>query len=52
MSRGSDVFAIPGRITDALLPWARTRFDTAKGVAKPVFCVDDILEEYGIKRYG
>ena len=47
LEQGRDVFAIPGRITDPFCQGTNQMIQ--QGAAKPVFCVDDILEEYGIR---
>lgn len=41
------MFAIPGRITDPFCQGTNQMIQ--QGAAKPVFCVDDILEEYGMR---
>lgn len=46
LEQGRDVFVIPGRITDEAS--AGTNAMIQKGEAKPVFCVEDILSEYGM----
>ncbi len=45
LEQGRDVFAVPGRITD-LLSVGTNRL-IQQGAAKPVFCAEDILAEYG-----
>ncbi len=45
LEQGRDVFAVPGRITD-LLSVGTNRL-IQQGGAKPVFCAEDILAEYG-----
>ena len=47
LEQGRDVFAIPGRITDPFCQGTNQMIQ--QGAAKPVFCVDDILEEYGMR---
>lgn len=47
LEQGRDVFAIPGRITDPFCQGTNQMIQ--RGEAKPVFCVDDILEEYGMR---
>lgn len=46
LEQGRDVFVIPGRITDEAS--VGTNAMIQKGEAKPVFCVEDILSEYGL----
>jgi len=46
LEQGRDVFAVPGRITDAMSEGTNEMIRA--GMAKPVFSVADILEEYGI----
>lgn len=46
LEQGRDVFAVPGRITDAMSEGTNEMI--REGMAKPVFSAADILEEYGI----
>jgi len=46
LEQGRDVFAVPGRITDASS--AGTNALIREGMAKAVFSAGDILEEYGV----
>ncbi len=46
LEQNRDVFAVPGRITDTLSQGPDDMI--REGIAKPVFDVADILEEYGI----
>lgn len=50
LEQGRDVFALPGRITDPMS--VGTNRMIAHGEAKPVFCVEDILSEYGASLTG
>lgn len=45
--QGRDVFAVPGRITDVASVGTNRLIQQC--AAKPVFCVSDILSEYGIE---
>lgn len=45
LEQGRDVFAVPGRVTDRMSVGANRMIQ--RGEAKPVFCVADILSEYG-----
>ena len=45
LEQGRDVFSVPGRITDSMS--MGTNRMIREGSAKPVFSVNDILEEYG-----
>ena len=46
LEQGRDVFAVPGRITDETCQGTNEMI--RDGMAKPVLCVEDILQEYGI----
>lgn len=46
LDQGRDVFAVPGRITE--FNCEGTNQMIREGMAKAVFCVEDILEEYGV----
>ena len=46
LEQGRDVFSVPGRITDPMS--AGTNRLIRQGLAKPVFGLRDILEEYGV----
>lgn len=46
LEQGRDVFAVPGRITDSACEGTNQMI--REGMAKAVFCVEDILEEYGV----
>lgn len=46
LEQGRDVFAVPGRITDSACEGTNQMI--REGMAKAIFCVEDILEEYGI----
>lgn len=45
LDQGRDVFAVPGRITDLMSVGTNRLIQS--GAAKPVFCAEDILCEYG-----
>lgn len=47
LDQGRDVFAVPGRITD-IMSYGTNRL-IRDGAAKPVFCVEDVLENYGFE---
>lgn len=47
LDQGREVFAVPGRITDRQS--VGTNRMIQRGEAKPVFCVDDILQEFQLE---
>lgn len=50
LEEGREVFAVPGRITDASSIGVNRMI--CRGEAKPVCCVEDVLEEYGTFQPG